>query len=201
MCRAGMSPWPQEWRACDAMPGLFIIIPIAVYLKGSAWNQLQQVNKKPISYLKRHAPQFSWSEFFAQLLQSFCLRCHSSRGHSLIKCKTRRWFCLLPNAYAWGGGPWVGLCLRTSPRLKFVSSCLHRHSECPCNCMYTFSFESSDPWLHISSWLRLLQFSHPPLPWIHSHQEASNILLAEGDPGSGTPAHQPNQGHLLLSTW
>lgn len=30
-----------------------------------------------------------------------CFRCHPSMHHGLIKCKSRKWLWLLPNAYAW----------------------------------------------------------------------------------------------------
>ena len=31
--------------------------------------------------------------------------------HGLVKCKTRRWLCLLPNIYTWVGCPWTRSCL------------------------------------------------------------------------------------------
>ena len=77
-----------------------------------------------------HPPQFSWSELLVQMLQSFylgeitvwfrvvvwltdrvCFRCHSSMCHGIIKGKTRRQFCPLPNACTWGGSPWGQPCL------------------------------------------------------------------------------------------
>ena len=52
---------------------------------------------------------FARSEFLVQMLQSFCLRCHSSMCHGLNKGKTRRWFtfCLMPihEEAALGQGP------------------------------------------------------------------------------------------------
>lgn len=55
-----------------------------------------------------HSP-FHW-QFLAHMLQSICFRCLPPPD-GLIKCKTRRWLCLLPNAYAWRGCPWAQPCL------------------------------------------------------------------------------------------
>ena len=48
------------------------------------------------TFLSACAPPFLWSEFLVQMLRSFCFRCHSSMCYGFIKCKRRRWLCLLP---------------------------------------------------------------------------------------------------------
>ena len=110
---------PLDHKNEGTVVGCFIFHPIRAHRPDSSL--FQRVSMKPvaagqakaclISYLKAHAPRFSWSEFLASMLQSFCFTCHSSVRHGLIKCKTRRWLCPLPNAYAWGRHPWAWPCL------------------------------------------------------------------------------------------
>ena len=52
-----------------------------------------------------------WFTVVVWLTDSFCFRCHSSMCHGIIKGKTRRQFCPLPNACTWGGSPWGQPCL------------------------------------------------------------------------------------------
>lgn len=71
-------------------------------------------------FLFTSVPQFSGSEFVAQMLQSFCFRCHSFLCHGLLMCKARRWIFLLPNTYAWGGYPWARPCLSCLSSISFL---------------------------------------------------------------------------------
>lgn len=99
---ATKSSWPQKWGGWG---GLLSLLP-----------HHQQTYK----FLFASVPQFSRSEFVAQMLQSFCFRCHSFLCHGLLMCKARRWICLLPNAYAWGGYPWAWPCLSCLRSISFL---------------------------------------------------------------------------------
>lgn len=118
---AGKSPCPQNvgtGRLLLSFPQSGLI-QIVVYLKGSAWNPLQQVNPKPLYFLP-------WSTCARVFMVSFLFRCYkvdvlNVTPPCLMKCRTRMCLCLLPDAYTWGGCSWAWPYLSgfsvTSPQL------------------------------------------------------------------------------------